>query len=75
MDAITAKIQMLFRSVRQDPQYAALRREYDALETQLGQLAQKLPQQEQDLIWAFLCASDGMNWRMLEYLCEQNVIQ
>ena len=33
-------------------------------------MVMQLPQESQDLAWAFICISDEMNWRMLEIICE-----
>lgn len=71
MKSRTESIHLLFRKVRQDPQYAGLEREYAAMEERIAGLIQSLPEGEQDLIWRFVCTSDAMNWRMIEYICEE----
>ena len=71
MDHITETIHGLFREARNDSEYAALNEEYTVLEEQFALLAQKLTEEEQDLVWAFVCTSDAMNWRMLEWMCER----
>ena len=57
-----------FRSVRRDPRYAALSVEYEKLHDQFAVIADGLPEEEQDILWAFVTVSEEMNWRMLEWL-------
>lgn len=71
MDQMSEKILRLFREAHKDPEYASLSREYAILEEKFALLTQKLPEEEQDLVWAFVCTSDAMNWRMLEWMCER----
>ena len=71
MNEISDTIFELFRQARSDPQYAVLAYDYRILEEKFALLTQKLPEEEQDLIWAFVCTSDAMNWRMLEWICEK----
>ena len=70
MDQMSETILRLFREARKDPEYASMSKEYTVLEEQFALLTQKLPEKEQDLVWAFICISDAMNWRMLEWMCE-----
>ena len=57
-----------FREVRRDPRYAALSAEYEKLHDQFAVIADGLPEEEQDILWAFVTVSEEMNWRMLEWL-------
>ena len=57
-----------FRAVRRDPRYAALSVEYEKLHDQFAVIADSLPEEEQDILWAFVTVSEEMNWRMLEWL-------
>ena len=56
---------------RQDPQYAAMTKEYKQLEKKFSRMTQSLLRKDESLAWAFVCVSDGMNYRMLELLVEQ----
>ena len=57
-----------FRAVLRDPRYAALSAEYEKLHDQFAVIADGLPEEEQDILWAFVTVSEEMNWRMLEWL-------
>ena len=57
-----------FREVRRDPRYAALSAEYEKLHDQFAVIADGLPEEEQDILWAFVTVSEEMNWRMLGWL-------
>lgn len=67
----TEKILALFRLVRSDPEYARLTREYEALEERFTALAERLSEEDRDIVWAYICTSEEMNWRMLSFLCER----
>ena len=71
MNKLSETIQGLFREARKDPEYALRNREYTVLEEKLALMTQKMMEEEQDLIWAFISTSDAMNWRMLEWMCER----
>ena len=58
----------MFREVRSDPRYAGLSAEYEKLHDQFAVIADGLPEEEQDILWAFVTVSEEMNWRMLEWL-------
>ena len=64
-------ISALFQRARRDPVYASMAEEYAELEEQFSQMVMQLPQEDQDLAWAFVCHGEAMNWRMLEILCEE----
>lgn len=63
-------IATLFQRARQDSKYKKMGEEYSRLEEQFSRMVMQLPQESQDLAWAFICISDEMNWRMLEIICE-----
>lgn len=65
------KVRMLFKVARDDPQYAALAKQYKRLEAAFGDLTGNMTDEEQDIAWGFVCVSDQMNWRMLELICER----
>lgn len=65
------KIQKLFKMVGSDAEYRMLAVKYEQLESAFGELMQKLTIEEQNIAWGFVCVSEDMNWRMLEWLCEQ----
>ena len=71
MEEKREKIHRLFQMARQDPQYAAMTKEYKQLEKKFSRMTQSLPREDENLAWAFVCVSDGMNYRMLELLVEQ----
>lgn len=63
-------IATLFQRARQDSKYKKMGEEYGRLEEQFSRMVMQLPQESQDLAWAFICISDEMNWRLLEIICE-----
>lgn len=65
------KIHKLFDMAREDPKYAALYREYLSYETAFSNLSRDMPEEDQNILWGFICTSDDMNWRMLEMICER----
>lgn len=65
------RIQALFRMVNREPGFAAMAREYEKLHRDFEQLVDTYPEEEQDILWAFVCHSEDMNWWMLEWLCER----
>lgn len=65
------RIQTLFRMVNREPGFAAMARKYEKLHRDFEQLVDTYPVEEQDILWAFVCHSEDMNWRMLEWLCER----
>ncbi|MBQ2920712.1 MAG: hypothetical protein IJE58_05975 [Oscillospiraceae bacterium] len=69
------RILALFREVRRDRKYAALSKEYGKLRENFERLVDRYPVEEQDILWAFVCHSEDMNWRMLEWLCERYDIE
>ena len=69
------RILALFREVRKDLEYAALSEEYDQLHDEFAKLVDGYPEVEQDILWAFVCLSEQMNWRMLEWLCHKYGIE
>ena len=64
-------IAALFREIQSDPGYAALAVEYDKFHDQFERLANELSVEEQDILWGFVCVSEEMNWRMLEWVGEK----
>ena len=62
---------MLFQRARQDPVYAKMGQEYAMLEECFSQMAMHLPQEDQDLVWSFICLGEAMNRRLLEIICEE----
>ena len=43
--------------------------------TSFAKLVDGYPETEQDILWAFVCLSEQMNWRMLEWLCDKYGIE
>lgn len=69
------RILSLFREVRRDRTYAALSEEYGKRWEAFESLVDRYPEEEQDILWAFVCLSEQMNWRMLEWRCERYDIE
>lgn len=69
------RILALFRAVRRNREYAALSEEYDQLHDEFAKLVDGYQEAEQDILWAFVCLSEQMNWRMLEWLCDKYGIE
>ena len=70
LEAKREKIHRLFQMARKDPRYAAMTKEYNALEKKFSRMTQGLSPKDEDLAWAFVCVSDAMNYRMMELLVE-----
>lgn len=70
----THKIHKLFDMARKDPRYAELTREYLAYEAAFNELSRDMSEEDQNILWGFVCTSDDMNWRMLEMICERFLI-
>ena len=73
-DMILRRIKNMFAMARKDDKYAALTLEYDALELEFAKIARKLSDEEQDILWGFVCTSDCMNWRILELVAEREIV-
>ena len=58
---------------RKDEKYAKLAAEYELLEMEFARIARKLSDEEQDILWGFVCTSDSMNWRILELVAEREI--
>lgn len=69
------RILSLFRAVNRDIAYANMAKKYEKLREEFELLVLSYPEQEQDVLWAFVCHSEEMNWRMLEWLCERYGIE
>ena len=65
------KIHKLFQMARKDPKYAAMTKEYRELEKKFAKMTQSLSKEDENLAWAFVCVSDGMNYRMIELLVDR----
>ena len=56
---------------RRDLKYALLHRRYMFYEAVMEYMSQKLAEEDQNILWEFICLSEDMNWRMLELICER----
>lgn len=65
------KILSLFALAKQDAKYARMNEELGRLEDLFDKLVAKLSDEEQDIIWGFVCLSEEMNWYMLRLLCDR----
>ena len=72
-DTILRRVREMFAMARKDEKYAELTAEYEMLEMEFAQIARKLSDAEQDILWGFVCTSDAMNWRILELVAEREV--
>ena len=70
-DHIRTQIHSLFEMARRDPKYAVLHRRYKFYEGVMEYMSQKLTEEDQNILWEFICLSEDMNWRMLELICEK----
>lgn len=64
------KLCALRRLAREDLLFRRLERRYLDLEEAFAQMANTLPQDQQDTAWAYVCASDDLDRRLLEIACE-----
>lgn len=64
---------MMFRNARMDVHYSELEEQYEKLGERFERMVQTLPQGEQDLVWEYICASEALNWRMLELILEKRI--
>lgn len=65
------KIQELFQIARQDGEYAQMAEEYLALEEQFEAIVSRMPMEEQNIMWGYVCLAEDMNRRMLEIVLER----
>ena len=72
-DMIHRRIKEMFAMARKDEKYAKLAAEYELLEMEFARIARKLSDEEQDILWGFVCTSDSMNWRILELVAEREI--
>jgi DNA-binding NarL/FixJ family response regulator len=72
-DMILRRVREMFAMARKDEKYAKLTSEYEILEMEFARIARKLSDEEQDILWGFICTSDAMNWRILELVAEREV--
>lgn len=72
-DMILRRVREMFAMARKDEKYAKLTSEYEILEMEFTRIARKLSDEEQDILWGFICTSDAMNWRILELVAEREV--
>ena len=72
-DIILRRVREMFAMARKDEKYAELTAEYEILEMEFAEIARKLSDAEQDILWGFVCTSDAMNWRILELVAEREV--
>lgn len=54
---------------RRDETYKSLETEFMVLQKQLEKMASELTKEQQDLLWAYICTSDAMDYRLLEIAC------
>lgn len=65
------RLRALFDLVRKDTIYSEMSKQYQKLESDFERIMQRLPSEEEDLVWEFVCLSDDMNLRIIEVLCEK----
>ena len=65
------KIQSLFTMARKTHGYEALCKEFSAREKKFEELVSRLTEEEQDIIWGYVCLSEDMNWYLLEMICDK----
>jgi len=70
-EILRERVLALFRLARTDKRYTELSQTYSELEKTMGTITQTLPEEVQDVLWAFICTSDELNWRMLEIIVER----
>ena len=54
---------------RKDEVYMRIEAEFSNLENQLEIMAAELTKEQQDLLWAYICTSDALDYRLLEIAC------
>ncbi len=69
MDQLSAgRVRRLFQLAREDERYTELSMQHADMEEQFSRIVQALPEEEQDILWAFVCTSEALNWCMLDIL-------
>lgn len=61
----------IWNRTQSDPEYARLRAELAALETQYEAITQDLPEAQREIIERYITLRESMNRRMLECACEE----
>lgn len=63
-------VRAMWKLARRDPKCREIGARYDALETAFGELVSGLSPQQQDIAWGFVSASDELDHRVMELMCE-----
>jgi len=64
------KIKLLRQLANADSVYRNMKERYAVLEEAFSQITLQLPEEEQDILWAFVLLSDEMDRRLLEIACD-----
>ena len=68
--ARTQDILALWKIARYDPKSCEIGQRYDEQENLFAEMVAKLKPEQQDIAWGFVCTSDELNHRLLEWICE-----
>ena len=71
MNRDTEKMHRLWRIVKADKEYSAMNRELLSMEERFSLIISRLSEEEQDAVWAYVCLSGAMDWRIMEIVCEK----
>lgn len=69
MEETEKRLRLLRRLARADPAFRDMEQRYFALERDFSEMTNTLPQSQQDIAWAYVCASDDLDRRLLEIAC------
>ncbi len=64
------KLKRLQLIANADAKYRAIKTQYKVLENQFSKTAALLSDEQQDVLWAFVFASDDLDRRLLEIACD-----
>lgn len=69
-NSCVGKIKLLHQLARCDEKYRSIETRFLRLEKEFSEMANRLPDEEQDIAWAFVCTSDELDRRLLEIACD-----
>ena len=67
---ISRKMCRLWKMVKADDEYNDMNWDFLRMEEDFSEIVASLPENQQEIIWAYACMSGAMSWRIMEIVCE-----
>ena len=68
-DILTIQMKKLRLMGKEDKRYRLIERDFHALGVKLSKMAADLTEEQQNLLWDYICTSDALDHRLLEIAC------